>query len=355
MWPAGGELVVCARCGGVQKTTDSEWQRQAADIYANYSIYYQSSGAEQPVVDAASGELVERSARILGRFKAGWSWPSGGRLLDIGSGNGAMLRAFARADPTWRLAGSDLGDRFAEEIGAIPGVSDFYAGPVDDIPGQYDLVTMMHVLEHVPSPVAFLRSLRSRLAGEGFLLVQVPNAERNPFDLLVADHCSHFSPTALHQVLRSAGYGVATLATDWVPKELTALARLESPDESQPPPFEESGCRFDEVASDVRWLHAVVADAREVAGQGHFGLFGTSIAATWLFGELGPTVRFFVDEDPLRAGGLHMGLPVYHPSDAPANSHVLLALAPELACLVARKLAGSGSTFQVHLPPPRQG
>jgi hypothetical protein len=95
-----------------------------------------------------------------------------------------------------------------------------------------------------------------------------------------------------------------------------------------------------------------VADhARRCHSQQPLGIFGTSIAGAWLFGELGGAVRFFVDEDPARVGGTYMGLPIYHPLAVPAGSHVFIGLAPGVAEQVAFRFRGNGAfTFTTHLP-----
>jgi hypothetical protein len=63
-------------------------------------------------------------------------------------------------------------------------------------------------------------------------------------------------------------------------------------------------------------------------------------------------VRFFVDEDPLRAGTSYLGCPVYAPRQTPAGTQVFLALPPELAGKIHGRLASEGFAFRCHLPPP---
>jgi len=42
--------------------------------------------------------------------------------------------------------------------------------------GRFDLVSMAHVLEHIPNPVEYLSDLRERyLTPDGWLLIEVPN------------------------------------------------------------------------------------------------------------------------------------------------------------------------------------
>jgi hypothetical protein len=43
-WPAGGRIAVCRACGLVQKPITPEWLAEVAQIYAAYTIYFQSGG-----------------------------------------------------------------------------------------------------------------------------------------------------------------------------------------------------------------------------------------------------------------------------------------------------------------------
>ena len=92
--------------------------------------------------------------------------------------------------PPWTLAGNEISDRDRRAILTIPGVEAMHAGPIESVPGRFDLVTMVHVLEHVTGPAAFLRKVRQRLAPGGFVAIEVPDHATNPFDLLIEDRAS---------------------------------------------------------------------------------------------------------------------------------------------------------------------
>jgi 2-polyprenyl-6-hydroxyphenyl methylase/3-demethylubiquinone-9 3-methyltransferase len=53
---------------------------------------------------------------------------------------------------------------------------DYRVGDVQDLEGQFDLITCMEVVEHVANPAAFVSALARRLAPGGLLVMSTPNA-----------------------------------------------------------------------------------------------------------------------------------------------------------------------------------
>jgi 2-polyprenyl-3-methyl-5-hydroxy-6-metoxy-1,4-benzoquinol methylase len=351
-WPAGGRLRACSSCGTVQKAHDAVWEDEIARIYQAYTIYHQGAGAEQAVFGDA-GQAMFRSDRLVARIAAEVTLPPTGRLLDIGCGNGAFLRAFAKAHPGWSLVGTEWADTNRDTVEAIPGVERLYVGAdaLDRVPGQFDIISLIHALEHIRQPVEMLQAVRTRLADAGLLFIEIPNAASNPFDLLVADHASHFSPSTLAAAVERAGFAVTTLSTEWVIKELSVLAR------PTPTPAAPASNRADDVLEGLGWLlsaRAAGLATRDRTPAGRFGLFGSSIAATWLAQELGGAVSFFVDEDPSRRGARFMGRPVLTPGETPAGSVVFIGLGGGLSERVRGRLAGFAPTVEwVAAPAPR--
>jgi SAM-dependent methyltransferase len=282
--------------------------------------------------------------------------PGKARMLDIGCGNGATLRAFGQMQPEWSLVGTELGDRWRRDVERIEQVESLYTCPPGEVPGEFDVVTMIHVLEHIPGPKALLHTLHRKLVRGGLLVLELPHYAANPFELLIADHCTHFAAATAVALLESCGYEVLSVADDWVPKELTlvagsparaheALPRRQRQPECHGATLPPREC----VSQRLGWLADLAGAARQLAEAEEIGLFGTSIAATWLFGELPGAVRFFVDEDPSRVGKTHLGRPVRHPNDVPDGSHVLIPLPFVAAEAISRRLARQGVKY--HLPP----
>jgi SAM-dependent methyltransferase len=354
-YPAGGSLHVCLACGGVQKIPDSKWLREIGGIYAGYEAYYQSGGDEQIVFDRATGKPRRRSDVILERLVGRGGLASRGRALDVGCGNGATLAAMSATLAGWSFSGYELGEGALPRLSRIPRFEKLHTGSLDAIGQCFDLVTLIHALEHFPEPVAALSQLRG-LVGDGQLFIEVCNIDENPFDILVADHLMHFSPHALELLLERAGFGTVAVATDWVPKEISLLARAGRIDPRSAVPGAAGKAAPGEpalarMASYVAWLRAMVARAGQLEREdGPLGIFGTSIAATWLGSQLGERVSFFVDEDESRVGKKHLGRPIVRPQEVPAGANVYVALSPAIAGMIAARHAGL--PCRLVAPPP---
>jgi 2-polyprenyl-3-methyl-5-hydroxy-6-metoxy-1,4-benzoquinol methylase len=350
-WPAGGELGVCLRCGAAQAIISSQWEAEARAIYEAYSIYHQSGGTEQSVFDPITGAAASRSSRLLGRLKREVSFPEKGRLLDIGCGNGATLRAFGEIAPCWSLVGLEVNDHYKKTVESIPGVEALYTGTIAAIPGEFHAISLIHALEHIAHPGIFLNELSGKLAVGGMLVVQVPDCGQNPFMFVVADHATHFFKSTLCELVAANGYEVVVAADNWIAKELTIVARRT--DRPSPPAAQVNAAENSkEVAERVAWLRAFGDEVRALAAKKPIGIFGTSIAATWLHQELGGATTFFVDEDPNRVGEMFMGRRILPPSEVPAGSQIVLALPPHMADQVCVRLDQRLPDVRWYVPSP---
>lgn len=340
-WPSGGSIGVCGACGFVRKPVDEDFIAQSRQIYDAYAVYHQGDGQEQQVFDQQSGISQDRSRRLLERILNDTKLKSEGRLLDIGCGNGNLLKSFATLMPHWKMCGSELDTRNKQTIESIENVEAFYSCDIDGIPGSYDLISMVHCLEHIHNPVEFVRKLRQKLSPDGLVIIETPDFENNPFDLVIADHCNHFDAHSLRQVFNASGFEIITLTNEYVPREFTLVARVRGETDAMNAP-NRSAKDISSVQAllerQLNWLTTVKNKASEIAQAECMGVFGTSVAGTWLWSELADSIRFFVDEDTHRAGRTHMDKDVYLPADAPAESNVFVALPTTIANKIYRRL-----------------
>lgn len=353
-WRQGGRLAVCGACGVAQKLLDDVWLQETKEIYESYALYPQAGGAEQAVFAGAFGMPEPRSRRLLERMLTEVPLPDEGRLLDLGCGNGALLRSVHSLRPRWHLEGAELNDRHRAVVESLPGVVRFHTCSPDLIPGRFDLVTLLHVLEHVGEPRKYLRTVSERIEPGGRLLVEAPDAARNPFDLVIADHATHFTQSSLVALIETSGYSVERSSGDWIPKEVSVLA---APTAGNPRSrrLDQPGSIAD-VERGVSWLDTVRGHAASHATHCQIGVFGTSIAGSWLWSELRGGVGYFVDEDLQRVGRTYLGCPVLAPHEVPSGSVVYVALTPSIAREVAARCARSDVTYVVppELEEPRR-
>jgi SAM-dependent methyltransferase len=352
-WPPGGLLAWCRECGLVQTVTNQAWHDEIAAIYTGYTIYHQSGGSEQPVFASGGGIGVARSEAIIRALRSQVEIPSSGRLLDFGCGNGAFLRSWSRVVNGWRLCGSEVSNKYQREIESIEGIEALYTTPLTEIPGTFDLISLIHVLEHIPNPRSFLAQLRAKLNPGGMLLVEVPDCSQNPFMLAVADHCSHFSPRMLASLFGNRDWTVLHADSAWIPKEITLVAQVRNAGGAMHPSSVATAVSTEDsqgVFNHWKTLDNVSRQFLNLDRPGGRGIFGTSIAATWLDAQTQQAAAFFVDEDPLRIGKTHLGRPVVSPATVPAGAGVFLALPPVVAHPILDRLLQRYPQLDLVLP-----
>lgn len=151
------------------------------------------------------------------------------RHLDIGSSAGLLLQAF-KTRFNCDITGIEPGEQY-RQYAEKQGITTFASLEALEQAGaeKFDLVSMMHVLEHLPEPVRSLAEIRENfLEPDGLLLVEVPNLFGH--DSFETAHMSAFSPHTLHETLKQAGYTISGMKAHGVPRSqilplyLTVLA-----------------------------------------------------------------------------------------------------------------------------------
>jgi len=103
---------------------------------------------------------------------------TGKTALDVGCGAGLLAEPLARLGA--KVTGIDATPAVIavarEHAAAMALDIDYRVGDVQELEGQFDLVTCMEVIEHVADPAAFVEALAKRLAPGGLLIMSTPNA-----------------------------------------------------------------------------------------------------------------------------------------------------------------------------------
>jgi 2-polyprenyl-3-methyl-5-hydroxy-6-metoxy-1,4-benzoquinol methylase len=158
--------------------------------------------------------------------------PPGTRLLDVGAGDGSFLDLARRHG--YDVLGTEFseeGARRAREVGL-----EILLGQLCDIDfggRRFDVVTLWHVLEHVPNPGQVLTRVFELLQPGGRLVVAVPNEDNALMNHRLGRrrwlpkegrfpkpqwgteiHLTHFQKPTLTAALRQAGFEVIRTGID---------------------------------------------------------------------------------------------------------------------------------------------
>ena len=184
-------------------------------------------------------ELIRwRYERLTRRLEGRRGRPTGGstrRVLDIGCASGGLLAEF-RSDG-WEVQGVEVSPELADRTRArgIP-VTVGDVASVEMPAGSFDLITMSHVIEHLPDPLATLARCARWLRGTGMIAVETPNwrgigalVRRAQWAQITPPvHLSYLGPRAFRRMARRAGFAGAATATT-TPPVLEVLAGRAAP------------------------------------------------------------------------------------------------------------------------------
>jgi SAM-dependent methyltransferase len=193
----------CAHCGLIFQSPE---ESQAGDpqFYAEtYRKVYQSS-AEPTAKDLW---VQEHRAMSLVKILQMVQLDPPEHILDIGASSGLLLETL-RNTFGGDGVGVEPGDAYrahaqSRGITMYPSLDDLMANS----PVKFDLISLIHVLEHMADPVDVLKMIRTDLLREsGVLLLEVPNFYAH--DSYELAHLACYTPHTLQEVLRQAGFHV---------------------------------------------------------------------------------------------------------------------------------------------------
>ena len=143
-----------------------------------------------------------------------------GRLLDVGCGTGAWLLTMRELG--WQVEGLDF-DENAVQMATLRGLT-VHTGSLEaqSFPDEcFDVVTLNHVIEHLPDPVATLAECRRILKKNGQLILSTPNSaslghrifKEHWRGLEPPRHLYLFGPASMNALLTLAGFTKFSIQT----------------------------------------------------------------------------------------------------------------------------------------------
>ena len=149
-----------------------------------------------------------------------------GRLLDVGCGSGEWL--LSMKERRWQVEGLDFDEKAVatarqKGLEVKTGALEQQSYPA----GSFDVVTLNHVIEHLPNPVNTLKECLRVLKPGGKLVLFTPNAgclghrvfQEHWRGLEPPRHLHVFRPAAIRRLLEAAGFKrpvIRTLTSEYV-------------------------------------------------------------------------------------------------------------------------------------------
>jgi len=166
---AGKQIYKCEHCDYVM--TPSATAEAASELYDDPE-YFDGWGCNMDFdydrFEPAVHRQVEQYLNLIKQHTRGKT------LLDVGTGSG-LLPHLARQFG-YEVEGTDLSKHVSE---VLPDKAGFlvHQGTIEEIQfnRNYDVVTMLHVLEHTTNPLSTVNRAREILNDGGYVLVVVPN------------------------------------------------------------------------------------------------------------------------------------------------------------------------------------
>jgi len=199
------ETCICRTCGLVSHAdvpTDVELERFYRE---NYRQEYHGEETPSPRRVIRAWNVGERLVSRLGPYVA-----PADQLLEVGAGLGATVKQFElRGHHAQGLEPHSAFSHFSREtLGA-----DLQSGWLFDLPRdeRWDVVLLVHVIEHFRSPRQALEYIRGMLRPGGRLYIECPNLGAPfapPGRCYHFAHIHNFTPTTLAMLAERAGFAV---------------------------------------------------------------------------------------------------------------------------------------------------
>lgn len=221
---AGGNYKKCRECGVETLIVDDAAAKFAA---AQADYFHDDPLSRSTVIMEARREAAEkRFAKLRSSLRSG-------RLLEIGPGGGQFLALARKAG--FDAEGVDESPGMAEQAQSLSGAK-VYVGELEKVEfgDAYDNVVSIHVIEHVPDPVAHMKSAANFVKPGAICAIITPNVDgwehrlmRNRSASYSTAHLNLFSAKALQKVLEDSGWEVMQATTIEQPPEwIRAIRRI---------------------------------------------------------------------------------------------------------------------------------
>ncbi len=213
------KVLKCLNCGLVFV------EPQPQNITQHYSDNYFQPWISPEIRKSREKFFQRRWKKVKSFFKN-----QKGKLLDIGCGCGEFLY-FAKKDG-WEVYGTEISYFSLDYVSKTYGIN-IFIGNFEELPYSenfFDLITMWHVLEHLPDTKKTLTKISKIIKKDGLLVIAIPNVRSyiynflyrtikgKPLEIFNPDmrelHLYHFDQFSIRRLLTETGFNIVKETVD---------------------------------------------------------------------------------------------------------------------------------------------
>lgn len=311
-------VAVCNNCYHSQLTV-------AVDRDLLYKHYLYVSGTTRTLV-----EEFDRVAELIHTAMPG----PNRNVLDIACNDGTFLRAFRKYQ--WNLYGVDPAENIVSQIQDedLHVTADYFPLTGEDSLPQFDVITCFNVVAHVADPLSLLKECARKLKSSGTVYIQTSQREmikNGEFDTIYHEHHSFFNINSMRHMAARAGLCLDDVQTRPVHgKSYLFVLKHQSSNDAHidqliaeeaftlnPQTYVEFGEKVQK--NKTRLLNIISQSTNPVIG------YGAAAKGVVMSNYLGTTLKYIVDENPLKInrviGGVNV--PIAHPDRLAAEPNDL--------------------------------
>lgn len=205
------DIVQCVSCGF--KFTNPRPEENKTGKYYKSEEYVSHSNTKKGFVNSVY--QIVRKYTLLKKLQLISSYYKTGKILDIGSGTGEFLKLFK--DANWETLGIEPSPDARKMAVENYNLDIKEEAEINNLETEsFDVITMWHVLEHVPKLNERIEDLKRLIKPNGIIIIAVPNCtsldakiyKKNWAAYDVPRHLYHFSPKDIDTIFKNHGLKV---------------------------------------------------------------------------------------------------------------------------------------------------
>lgn len=313
---------ICKKCSTIQKIKDKKYNKNITKIYENYDGFKKFNKNDQKKL--LKGNFTNRCDIIFNKIIK--KYKNIKTVLDYGSGNGAMIDSFLIDKKNYEIFATDFKNNLPIKTKKNTRFKKFFklSNINNNNNNKFDLITLIHTLEHLTDPKETLNKLKNKLNDNGKIFIQIPDYSSNPYDLIVYDHTAHYTINSIKKLAEEIDMGLEFLSNKILDCEFSfILTKNRKKNLIKNNSFKDTYNNFKEA---INFLNNQIIFLNKLK---NFTILGTSITATWVYGSVKGCKIDFIDEDKTKYGIKHLSKTIKNINDKKMfNNNIFLPFPP---------------------------